>query len=218
FFIGAVVNAAGQEKNTQKVGLFAFQPATNPAKVYVETLQGFEMISLGGAAAANPVSMVNSDGFVRLYDEPVKDEEGELIYPVIGKIVSNASWNEVFIVLYGELKDGKPSYKGRTIELSKNAFPKGSFKFANFSQRKIRGILGNTKCQIAPNGIDTVRFEDPPGEAIGVKFAYLSPRDNSWAKMISTKWVVPRDGRRIIFAFQNPDNGVMMTKTIPIRD
>lgn len=206
-----------QEINTQKVGFFAFDAPKYPAEVYVRTKEAYAKASLAGAATTSPMEVVNPDGIIRLYGEPTLNDEGEPVYPVIGEVKANAKWKEVFVVLNGIIKNDKPRWAGIAFPLTTNDFPDGSIKFVNLSDRPIRGIMGKGKFGIRPGAFETLRFQDPKGSVIGVVFHYQKKGEKKWSRMISTKWVVPDEGRKLLFAFQNPKTGTMMTKTLPIR-
>ncbi|MGJ8724093.1 MAG: hypothetical protein ACSHYB_06010 [Roseibacillus sp.] len=216
--ICSCLSMPAQDVKTQKVGFFAFKAPVFPAEVYLQIGKGkFEKVRLVGANASKPLAVINSNDSITLYAEPILDAEGEERYPIIGRVKVQASWPSAFVVLSGKMEDDQVRYTGTSFPISKDNFPSGSIKFANLSKKPIRGKLGRAVYSIAPGKIETLRFQDPEGTLVPVVFQFQN-KDKSWARMTSNRWRVPKDGHRIMFAYQEPDSKVVRTKTIPIRD
>lgn len=209
--------ATAEEVNTQKVGLFVFRAPKFPVELYVQNVEGYTKVRIGGASTTKPNLMINPDGVLRFYGEPVLNEEGLPIYPLVGRVKANKSWREAFVVLTGVKKDDKTQFTGTSFPLSNQDFPPGSIKFANLSNNKIQGLVGSAKTVIGARELKTIRFKDPVGESIPIAFRYLIESEDKWYRMISTRWAVPEKGRTLFFAFQDPKNGTMLSKSIPIR-
>lgn len=213
--------ADGQELKTQKLSFFAFGLPVFPASIYVRTgPETYQEVALLGANTTEVIDVVfNSESrAIHIYDKPEVNEEGVTVYPIIGKAKTNPGWREAFVVLAGEKKDERVFYNCRVFQLSDSDFPDGSIKFANFSKAPIQGLLGKGNVvKIKPGAIKTLRYKKPPGESIGVVFMYQQADSKQWRRMISTRWAVPKEGRRIMFAFQDPKGKSIRTKTLPIR-
>lgn len=208
---------AQDEPPKQKVSFFAMQTLPGAGTIHLRRgSKRFEAFDLPGANATPRTTVVNPNGFITIYGEPVTDKEGKESYPVLGRVKSNPSWPEVFVVLVGVTRKDEGGYEGFAFPLANRSFPAGSLKLANLSSKQIRGLLGKRKLAFKPGQIETVRFADPVGKLIDVVFQYKE--EERWARMISTRWVVPAAGRKIIFVYQDPETGRMTSKAIPIRE
>lgn len=209
----------GAEPPTQRVSFFAFKAPSFPASIHVQTgADQFAEVNLVGANTSDAISVVNCTGAIRIYGNPVTDEEGELKYPVVGTIKASSAWKRVFVVLAGDSEGTQIKFRGRSFEVSNNNFPEGSIQFVNLSDCAIRGKLGKDIVSFRPGQIDTIRFNDRVGSLVDVVFQYRRPDTENWSRMIATRWTVLDSGRQLMLAFQDPETGRMGSKTLPIRD
>ena len=210
-----------EDLKKQRLGFFAFGVPEFPASIYVRTgAREFKEVELMGANATAMMDVVfdAEAACILLYGAPVSNAEGGLIHPVVGRAKTNASWREAFVILAGEKKGEEVEYKSRVFQLSDSDFPDGTLKFANFSNSPIQGMLGKGNvAEIKPGRIETLRYKGKPGESIGVVFMYQQRESEKWRRMIATRWAVPKDGRRLMVAYQEPGGRTVRTKTLPIR-
>jgi hypothetical protein len=211
---------SAQEPNIQRVSFFTFRAPSFPAKIFLRSgPEKFTEVELQGANTTSYYNVLNVGGSIALHGEPVVNEEGVSEYPVIGRLKSNPGWKRVFGVLNGVVQDGKIVYRGRSFEMSKRDFPDGSIKFANLSERPIRGLLGNQKVFFKPREIGTINMRrQKEGQLIDVVFQYKSPQSDKWTRMVSTRWAVKDEGRSLLLAFEDPVSKRMSTRTIPLRE
>lgn len=214
--VSATILVAEEEVVIQRVSFFAFSSPRFPVEVFYQSGKGkFDQLNLYGANTTPVLPVLNQKGAVHIYGEPVANAEGELVHPSIGTAKLDPKIPKALVILFADPEAKELRFDGRAIPISINDFPDGSVKFANLTDQRIRCRMGEAFYGIEPSSFETLRYKDPAGTVIGVLFQSES-KDNTWQRMISTKWNVPNSGRTIVFAFPNPATGSPSTKSLPL--
>ncbi|MGJ8726184.1 MAG: hypothetical protein ACSHYB_16630 [Roseibacillus sp.] len=210
--------ASAQEGKIQRVSFYGYQTVEYPTIIYLRSGPGkFTELQLPGSNTTESVPVVNVQGGFGIFGAPTKNAEGEDIYPRLCRIKCSPNSPRAFAILSSVKRDGKIAFSGHAFPMTNKDFPEGSLKIANLSPALVRGKLGSQQAAFRPGEISTLKFNDPVGELIDVIFQYKTQKDDKWSRMISTRWPVPADGRRLLFIFPDPSGKGMRSKTIPIR-
>ncbi|MDQ8190499.1 hypothetical protein [Roseibacillus persicicus] len=210
---------SAQDPPTQMISFFAYQTVEVPTTIYLRTgPKKFTALELPGANATPAVHIINPKGQIGIFGPPEKNAAGEELHPRLGGIQCNPAWPKAFAIISSVKQDERTVFTGHAFAVSNNDFPEGSIKVANLSPARVRGKLGKQQVTLKPGEISTVRFQDPAGSLIDVIFQYRESKEANWARMISTRWPVPKNGRRLMFIFPDPRGKGMRAKTIPLRN
>jgi len=216
--IAVIVTASAKDDiPKQQVSFFAFDVPADRVAIHLQTEKDtFIKLSLPGANVTAPMAVANPDGNLTIYDQPVTGPDGQIAYPVLGKIKCSPQWKEVMVVLLGEKKKGKDAFVGFAFPMSKKDFPPGSIKLVNLSPCYVRSMLGSSKHLFKPGSVETITLHEKSGTMINVVFQYQD--GESWQRMMASQWPVNDLERTLVIVFKNPLTGSMTSRSIPLHN
>ena len=148
---------------------------------------------------------------------PIENEaEDEIIYSALADVKIPTSIKEPLLILVPTRSDDEMRYKALVIERNVGDFPFGSYKFINFSTRKIRGMIGKTFMEVAPKKMTNFDpLKKNKEDRLKVQFQYQ--KTGGWQTFGAATWANRGDRRTLLFAYLAPDTGRMKIRGIPIK-
>lgn len=216
-----VLYAQSNDSPAIQISIYAFEHAKEHHKIYLETSDGkpYE-IALSKANILGPFKTLrDEDGAVSLRMQKT-NKDGIMVYPTLAKVKIKANVKEPLLILV-PVSGGK-TYRAFVVDQSLNSFPKGSYQLINFSPNRIRGLIGDTRIQVAPRKAINFKPSSKAEGLLDVHFQYTNQKE--WKTFGRTRWVKKLEKRSLLCTYIDPKNKRMKIRAInlqsirPLRD
>lgn len=181
----------------------------------------YEKISLSTANIYGPYkTTLTKENKLFLCDKnplPIdQQKDAPFTHPIIANIQIPSNIKEPLIILIPSKKSMK--YEALVVERSVTDFPMGSYRMINFTNRNIRGMVGNTKVQIKPWKQAFFNPTKDSDNSNRYKVIFQFEENERWQTFGATTWTKRLNKRTLLFSYISPDNGKMKIRAIPIRE
>lgn len=193
---------------------YAFRYAPKLQSVYLRTgIKTYQKVELSTANIVGPLKVLINDGSVTIH-KMENNEEGEVIYPVVGVVKVPASITKALIILApANQEKSKYSYQTFVIDQKISQFPLGSYKLVNLSPYQIRGAIGSTRFIVQPSRVASFNTKGQSGQALPVLFQYR--KQDRWRRLTETRWAHSKTSRFLLCSYFDLSTKRMKLRSIP---